>query len=215
MLFLTFDDVSNIMVDRSKTNLAAVIWALLRSSFKSFCLSPVISYNRLAIQPWRIQRWSCAQWQTSSFLHHHRRYSRADNNHVHQKLNDFCRLSFTSSSGRVAANEIINSRIKVLLPNSAFPTDFALSSNIGFKNFSNKLEDFIWRKLNIFVSRRRVFPTKQNLCYDWNFHFSNLKFLNTKDIYIKFNVLLSNWSRWKIIWFSFQIKFKLKFAEKF
>lgn len=36
------------MVDRSNTNLAAVIWALLRSSFKSFCLSPVISYHHLA-----------------------------------------------------------------------------------------------------------------------------------------------------------------------
>lgn len=40
---LTFDDVNSIMVDRSNTNLAAVICALLRSSFKSFCLSPVIS----------------------------------------------------------------------------------------------------------------------------------------------------------------------------
>lgn len=40
---LTFDDVSNIIVDRSNTNRAAVICALLRSSFKSFCLSPVIT----------------------------------------------------------------------------------------------------------------------------------------------------------------------------
>lgn len=40
---LTFDDVSNIMVDRSNTSRAAVIWARLRSSLRSLCLSPVIS----------------------------------------------------------------------------------------------------------------------------------------------------------------------------
>lgn len=49
LLTFTFDDVSNIMVDRSNTNLAAVICALLRSSFKSFCLSPVISCHQLNI----------------------------------------------------------------------------------------------------------------------------------------------------------------------
>lgn len=46
----TFEDVSNIMVDRSNTNLAAVICALLRSSFKSLCLSPVISCHQLSIR---------------------------------------------------------------------------------------------------------------------------------------------------------------------
>jgi Na+-transporting methylmalonyl-CoA/oxaloacetate decarboxylase gamma subunit len=47
---LTFEDVSNIIVDLSSTNLAAVICALLRSSFKSFCRSPVISYHQLTVE---------------------------------------------------------------------------------------------------------------------------------------------------------------------
>lgn len=43
MLSITFDEVSNIIVDRSNTNLAADIWARLLSSFRSLCLSPIIS----------------------------------------------------------------------------------------------------------------------------------------------------------------------------
>lgn len=38
---LTLDEVNSSMVDRSSTCLAAAIWDLRRSSFRSFCRSPV------------------------------------------------------------------------------------------------------------------------------------------------------------------------------
>lgn len=92
------------MVDRSRTNLAAVIWALLRSSFKSLCRSPVISYQHIKAR------------RRPNFLSRRQSAINLSKQSLSLELNDyFLQLCLPRKLNIFLPNEIINFLINFLV----------------------------------------------------------------------------------------------------